>query len=517
MKIFYSAFIATILASDGHAAEPRVRKGTVLTSDAETIKGAEVREQVVVPDLKEVQKAGKSNGKSNGVSRGGNDRGGTCDDSASPGNSSGFSAVYGMTNEPNNEVIVYSRDTTTGLLTFEQAVSTTGAGGTFALNTGPPANMEFAPGIDPILTTDPLIVAGKCLLVSNPASHDVSTFRIKSASEIEFAVKVSSGGIWPGSIAHRDGLVYVLNAGGNGSIQGFRLNPGTCGLTSIAGPVGLNQGGGPVDPINASPSDPPSNLGSPSQVGFTPSGDVFVTIAINGGGQNLGVWPGGENGSLNIFHVEEDGSVSNQVQKVIDDRIRSLPASFDFDDQGRLLLSEITILGLGNPTGVDDPSCCGGVSVWDIDEFGEFELLEVLNVKQALTCWVKYNPRNGCAYTTNTGYGTISSVSSAGGDTATVVDSIAASGLPGVLDINVSTDGRHVYVLVPNVIAFQDGGLVPGTGQPAIHVYDAGCDCGLTEVQAITNGYPSQDERIAAAGGTVFQGVVGITSYPGPN
>ena len=90
MKLSFTTFIAAALVSSAHAAKPRVRM---------TPKSG---------------KAGKSS-----------------EDSAP---TSTASALYTMTNQPDNEILVYSRDVSHGQLTFEQSVSTTGSGSTIAGN-----------------------------------------------------------------------------------------------------------------------------------------------------------------------------------------------------------------------------------------------------------------------------------------------------------------------------------------------------------------------------------------------
>jgi hypothetical protein len=64
--------------------------------------------------------------------------------------------------------------------------------------------------------------------------------------------QISSGGLFPVSIAVRDDLVFVINGGGAGAIQGYRIDNGT--LHVIPGdnrPLGLNNGNPPNFPAIA--------------------------------------------------------------------------------------------------------------------------------------------------------------------------------------------------------------------------------------------------------------------------
>src|SRR5205809_350842 len=49
-----------------------------------------------------------------------------------------------------------------------------------------------------------------------------SAFRV-SGDQLELTTVLPSGGSFPNSVAVHDGLAYVLNAGGAGSVQGFRI------------------------------------------------------------------------------------------------------------------------------------------------------------------------------------------------------------------------------------------------------------------------------------------------------
>jgi len=207
-----------------------------------------------------------------------------------------YSSIYTMTNQPINEILVYSRNTCNGALAFETAVATNGTGSILSGSNGDGVDLP-APIDDPLASTGSIITASDCLLAVNAGSDDISTFHIVSPAEIELVDTYSSDGDFPVSLAEREGmlelsleciylscyrvhvpnslivcvcvpcypigLVYVLNAGGNGSMQGFHLTPETCELTPIEqDPIELDQG-------NVTPSDPAFFPASPAQIGFT--------------------------------------------------------------------------------------------------------------------------------------------------------------------------------------------------------------------------------------------------------
>ncbi len=466
MRLSFAAFLAAALLSNGDAAKPKL---SPLRGQAVTKSDAKPRAHTPKGTVMMPKKGGKSPKSPDRIDGAGG---------------LGFSAVYGMTNQPTNEILVYSRNAGDGTLTFEGAVPTGGSG------IGQDAT---APG-DPLGAQDAMVVAGKCLLAVNAGSGTVSSFGIDSASVIRHVANYSTGGTIPVSIAEKDGIVYVLNAGGNGSMQGYTLSD-VCDMSPIVGLIKLDQGG-PV-----SPTEPPNGLATPAEVGFTPDGDLLVVIKVDGGGDNISSTSGVA--SLNHYKIRGDGTTSaaTLTKTMVAGRPSSLPFAFDFDQAGNLLLAEVFDGGL--PADFPTNLGLGAVTVWE-ETNGSYAQVATVNVGQPLTCWVRYNPDNQCAYTSNAGGdGSVSSVSTAGGSYALVES--AAAGLNGPIDLMWSQDGQNLYVLSPGAVPSKSF----GSGQPLIYVYEAGRDsaCGLTLVQAISSGYaPSFIQG---------NGVAGIAVYPG--
>jgi 6-phosphogluconolactonase len=95
------------------------------------------------------------------------------------------------------------------------------------------------------------------LLAVNAGSNDVSAFRIRHG-HLVLVDRVPSGGTTPNSVTIHDGVAYVLNTGGTGSISGFRI--GRHGLW----------------PIDSSTQPLSSATAGAVQVSFTPRGDQLV-------------------------------------------------------------------------------------------------------------------------------------------------------------------------------------------------------------------------------------------------
>lgn len=160
-------------------------------------------------------------------------------------------AVFVQTNDiSGNAILAYAR-AADGTLTLAGRYPTLGRGGT-----------------EPGAPTDPLSSQGslrydrrgRLLYAVNAGSDSLSVFAVRG-TELRLRQVTPSGGQFPTSVAVHDGLVYVLNAGGDGTISGFRSDDGR--LTPIPGSVrSLGLG-------NATP---PFFLSSPSEIGITDDG-----------------------------------------------------------------------------------------------------------------------------------------------------------------------------------------------------------------------------------------------------
>ncbi|MFG2953645.1 lactonase family protein [Streptomyces sp. NPDC048291] len=151
------------------------------------------------------------------------------------------------------------------------------------------------------------------LLAVNAGSGTVTSFRVEGQRLTDRQV-VGSGGDFPSSIAVSGTLAYVMNAGGAGSVQGFRITAG--GLVPLGGShrsLGLHN------------KKVPLFSSSPGQVAFTPDGrDLVVTTKSAN--------------TIEVFPVRHDGRPARRA--VINDSAGGVPFAITFDRSGRMLVAE---------------------------------------------------------------------------------------------------------------------------------------------------------------------------------
>ena len=222
------------------------------------------------------------------------------------GRHKGQPVVFVQTNElDGNHIVVYDR-ARNGALSRAGTFATGGNGG------------AAAPGdeSDRLASQGSLVLAKRhsLLIAVNAGSDTVSTFKVRG-NRLQLKGVVASGGQFPASIAvHRD-LVYVMNAGNTGIVQGFRIRGHR--LRPIAGSarsLGLANG------------NPPNFLTSPGQVGFTP------------GGRKLIVTTKASDSHILVFRVRRDGTLS--AAPVVNNSATPVPFAFTFSPQGRLVDGE---------------------------------------------------------------------------------------------------------------------------------------------------------------------------------
>ena len=187
---------------------------------------------------------------------------------ASAQSKSATGAVFVMTNDANkNEVIAFER-AANGTLGDSVSYDTHGRG---------------SGGI-----TDPLESQGSLtlsrdhslLFAVNAGSGDVTVFNVHKSGALNFHSNTPSGGAQPSAIAEFNGLVYVLNSGGAGSLVGFNLN-----------------NGGQLRQIKNSTAFLTGATTGGASLAFSPDGQFLVVterIANN----------------IDVFHVQRDGTLS---------------------------------------------------------------------------------------------------------------------------------------------------------------------------------------------------------------
>ena len=300
-------------------------------------------------------------------------------------------AVYAMSNHPEgNSVIVYDRDFR-GRLTLANSYETAGLGS--------------GGGIDPLASQNALILSPnhRWLIAVNAGSDDITVFRVRRHG-LKWVGNFDSEGAFPVSLALSHNLLYVLNAGRDGtdaSITGFRLNRH-----------------GELTPLPESTRM--LGQGGFHQVGFHPRGDALVVT------QGA---PDGENAIL-VFGINEDGLPD--AAPTVSASAGIVPFGFIFDWRGHLLVSE---------------AGSGAVSSYEILDDNT---LNVINASvpngNTATCWIAGTWFGG-VFTANTGSDNISSYAANAGDGRLRLLQADAAWGNKPIDMATTASGLYLYVL----------------------------------------------------------------------
>jgi 6-phosphogluconolactonase (cycloisomerase 2 family) len=276
------------------------------------------------------------------------------------------------------------------------------------------------------------------LLAVNAGSDTVTTFRVKR-DRLRRAGIVASGGQFPASIAvHRD-LVYVLNSGGEGIVQGFRIRGHR-----------LHPIRGSARSLGLANTNPPDFLTSPGQVGFSPSGrKLIVTTKAS-------------DSKIDVFRVRRDGRLS--AAPVVNSSATPVPFAFTFHPTGRLVVGE---------------AMTSNVTTYVLNPNGTLASPLTASDGQMALCWIVRV--RGFYYVTNTMSNTVSAFRIGADGQPVLVSAVAATTAAGPIDMAVS--GRFLYV--------QTG--AGGT----VHEYRVNDDGSLTEIGVVT-GLPVGQEGMAA-------------------
>ena len=307
----------------------------------------------------------------------------------------GGNAVFVQTNELNgNRIVVFDRGSD-GLLAQDGSYTTGGNGG------------AAAPGTesDRLATQGSLVYDDGLLFAVNAGSDSVSVFKVKG-TRLQLADVVPSGGDFPAGVAVHDDLVYVLNAGGTGILQGFELRGHHLRpLEGSARSLGLAN------------TSPPNFLTSPGQVGFTPNGRrLIVTTKAS-------------RSTIDIYRVRRDGRLSQ-------DAVRNASATpvtfaFTFDPFDRLVSGE---------------AGASSVTTYQIRRDRTLANPQSQTDGQTALCWIV--KAGEFYYVSNTGSNNVSGyrIDADGKPTLIGPTGIVATTEPGPIDLAVAGGGSFLYV-----------------------------------------------------------------------
>jgi len=247
------------------------------------------------------------------------------------------------------------------------------------------------------------------LLAVNAGSGTVTSFRAQGQKLTDRRV-VDSGGEFPSSVAVSGDIAYVMNAGGEGSVQGFRITKQ--GLTPLRGSyrsLGLDN------------EDVPLFSSSPGEVEFTPDGRNLVVTTKS-------------NNTVEVLPMKHNG-LPAVAEPVVNKSAGGVPFAVTFDKAGRVLVAEAEK---------------STVSTYKVRRDGTLKVVqEPLANGQETLCWLEragdffFGGNTGNA--TVTGYrmdkrGRLALTNDVGVATPPSADS------QGVIDLAVTADDSFVYV-----------------------------------------------------------------------
>jgi 6-phosphogluconolactonase (cycloisomerase 2 family) len=341
--------------------------------------------------------------------------------------------VFVQTNESTGNRIAVYRVAADGHLDAAGTYATGGNGGTALPGTES----------DHLATQGSLVYVPerRVLIAVNAGSDTVSTFRVHGDA-LKLESVVPSGGDFPASVAVHHKIVYVLNAGGTGIVQGFRLAGHK--LRPIAGSARS---------LGLANTDPPNFLTSPGQVGFTPDGRQLI-VTTKASGSMIDVFSVGHGGMLSAAPVHNASATP-------------VPFAFTFTPTGRLAVGEagassVTTYVLNGDGMLADPKSAPD---------GQVALCWILQVGQYY-------------YVSNTGSNTLSAYT------------IGADGQPalvGPTGVVATTNMGPIDLASPSGTSF----LYAQTGSGFVHEYVVNADGTLTSIGVVA-GLPPGMEGIAA-------------------
>jgi hypothetical protein len=236
------------------------------------------------------------------------------------------------------------------------------------------------------------------LFAVNAGSNTITEFAVDGTKLTREAI-VPSGGEFPASVAVSGESLYVLNARGGGSIQGYSLKSGKPKLMK-----GWNR------PLGLDPAATPEFTHTPGQVTFTPDGSKLIVTTK------------GNTSSIDVFAVK-NGAVAQTP--VITSLPEAVPFAVNFDQAGNLLVAE------AGPN---------AIASFKIASNGALTPLgAAVPTGQEATCWI--TQVGNTAFLSNAGSGTVSAFGVKGAS-LTALGNTPTS--PGTVDS--ATVGTYLYV-----------------------------------------------------------------------
>jgi 6-phosphogluconolactonase len=300
----------------------------------------------------------------------------------------GPGAVYALTNQSGGNAVAIFARAADGALSWIGSAPTGG--------TGAGAGLGSQGAI--ALSDD-----GRWLFAVNAGSNDVSAFAVRG-NALALTGRVASGGVRPISVTVHGGLLYVLNAGGDGNISGFTVG-NTGALAPIAGSTRALSG---------------TNVG-PAQVSFSPNGRWLVVSEKS-------------TNRLDVYALAGDGTASAPAASA---SAGGTPFGFAFGHRDELFVSE----------------AAGSASSYVIGGSGALGTASgAVLTHQGAPCWAVVTNNGKFGYTANAQGGSISGFAIAQDGSIGLIDADGRTAVVGGgnIDLAVSGNSRYLYQLNGN-------------------------------------------------------------------
>jgi 6-phosphogluconolactonase len=302
-------------------------------------------------------------------------------------NANAFIVATESNSDIGNEVMVYSRGHD-GTLFLVGSYSTGGTG------TGGGLGSQGA-----------VALSGGYIYAVNAGSNDISVLSLDGT----VVDQEPCGGEQPISLTIHHNLLYVLNAGGDGNITGFRINRGQGSISQISGSTMPLSGSGV----------------GPAQVEFSPDGRMLV---VTEKATNM----------IDTYTINPGGTASGPNVQA---SAGNTPFGFEFDNKGHLIVSD----AFGGNMGA------GAMSSYDVSRGGISLISGPVVNQQTAPCWVVVTNDGRYTYTTNTGTSNISGYDVNPDGSITLFDdggNTASTGMgSSPIDMALNNNSEYLYAL----------------------------------------------------------------------
>ena len=308
----------------------------------------------------------------------------------------GGHAVFVQSDSPGGNQILVLAQHHDGRLSERETVATGGLGG-----------LASGAAVDELASQDSLVydASRQLLFAVNAGSNTVSVLSAQGR-QLRLLQVVSSGGTFPDSIAVSGNLVYVLNAGGSGTLTGYRL------VGAQLAPIpGSSQS------LGLSNSTPPNFLAVPGRGRLHPQ--RFRADRDDEGQHQL------------PRRVRRQPGRSSAAPTVTADP-GNVPFSFTFSASGQLVVAE------AGPSALHTFALGAGGSLTSVSSS--------VPDGQAALCWI--TAAGGYDYVANAGSNSVSAYAVAPNGTPSLVGTTGVVGTTdaGPIDMAASADGSTLYV-----------------------------------------------------------------------